>query len=208
MKREILKSAQKNLSNNFKGKTMDTVTATANSFSADITNGSSQPVNIALIPGHYPTLGMTTGTPDIPHYHNLAELAKAGIAVNAILDDGDQSVSGGTLTCAPADPAYSIRSFLEYIKSFEMLVSQISLRSPAGNVNVYNNKLKFSKSNPFNRTEEIPVKTNQFFDVRQYQDFRIDISMLGTGLKLTKDLVAILTIPANSTVGVDFYFAN
>jgi len=212
MKTNVLRLAESNLSNNFKGKgeSMEAIVATANSFSADITNTATVPVNIALIPGHYPVVGIGLDGSDkpIPHYHNLAELQKAGITVQAILDDGEQAVTGGNITCNASDPAFSIRSFLEYIKTFDMVVSQVSLRSPLGNVAVYDNKLKLSRSNPFFRTEEIPVKTNQFFSVNQYQDFRIDISMLGTGLKLTKDLVVILTIPPKSTVGVDFYFAN
>ena len=214
MKNRYVALANQNFSNNFtgKGESMDTIVATANSFSADITNTGTVPVNIALIPGHYPTLGITnTGTDPVVstvNFTNLSELQNAGITVQAIMDDGTQPVTGGTIVCNASDPAFTIRSFLEYIKTFDMVVSQVSLRSPAGNVAVYDNKLKLSRSNPFFRTEEIPVKTNQFFSVNQYQDFRIDISMMGTGLKLTKDLVMILTIPPNSTVGVDFYFAN
>lgn len=216
MSNKYLTLAEKKLSNNFNGKgerSMNTQVATANSFSVDITNSGNVPVNIALVPGHYPVIGIdplsaTPGTPNL-HYHSLVELQKAGITVQAVMDDGDQTVSGGgTLTCNPSDPAYSVRSFLEYIKTFEMAVTSMSLRSPTGSVQAYDNKLKLSRSNPFFRTEEIPVKTNQFFSVNQYQDSRIDISMLGTGLSLTKDLVMILTIPPTSTVGVDFYFGN
>ena len=35
---------------------MNAVVATANSFGADITNTGTVPVNIALIPGHYPIM--------------------------------------------------------------------------------------------------------------------------------------------------------
>lgn len=211
-KSKVLELAEKNLSNNFKGKgekKMDTLLATANSFGVNITNGGTNPVNIALIPGHYPILGLdTSGATPLVHYHELVELTKAGIAVGAILDDGDQPITGGTLTCLPIDPAFTIRSFMEYIKSYDMIVSRLDIRSDTGNVAVYQNKLKISKTNPFNRTEEVPIKTGQFFSINQYQDNRIEINMLGTGLTISKDLMMILTIPANATVGVDLYFAN
>lgn len=211
---KIVALAEKNLSNNFLGKgesSMNTVVATANSFSVDISNNGTVPINIALVPGHYPVTGVSVDSLSVPslHYHNISELSKAGIAVQAVMDDGDQVIAGaGTITCNPLDPTYTVRSFLEYIKTFSMVVSQISLRSPLGTPVVFNNTLKLSRSNPFFRTEEIPVKTGQFFNVMQVQDNRIDISMLGTGLELTKDLVMILTIPAKSTIGVDLMFAN
>ena len=200
--------AERNLSNNFNGKgsSMNVLTATANNFGVNISNTGSSPVNIALIPGHYRTLGMLGG---VPHWHDLTEINKAGVAVQAIMDDGSQDLAGGnTITCNPTDPTYSIRSFLEYINTFDMSLARIDLRNPGGNVEVFTNKIKFSRSNPFFRTEEIPVRTNQFFRTDQYQDNRIEISMAGTDAVLTKDLVVIVTIPPNTILGVDFYFFN
>ena len=213
-KSEVLTLASKNLSNNFKGQKeeiMSTLAATANKFRADIANTGTSAVNIAIIPGHYRVdgIGMLGGTEPFIHYHDLTELKKAGIIVQAVLDDGDQTVTGGgTVTCTPSDPAFSIRSFLEYIKFNPMLVQQMSIRSPKGDVGVYANNLKLSKTNPFNRTEEIPISLERFFSVEQYQDTRIDFSMIETGLAISQDLMMILTIPANSSLGIDLYFAN
>ena len=203
--------AERNLSNNFNGKEreMNVLSATANAFGVNIVNSGTTPVNIALIPGHYPVLGMTSGTTPSLHYHNLFELNNVGHMVQAVLDDGDQTVTGGgVVTCSSTDPTYTVRSFLEYIKTFNMALAQIDLRSPTGNVQVYDNKIKFTRTNPFFRAEEVPVRTSRFFSPNQYQDNRIEISMIGTEAVLAKDLLVVLTIPPNSTVGVDMYFTN
>jgi len=198
--------ANRNLTNNFTGgeSMTNVISATADKFSLNITNNSGTPVNVAVIPGHYPT-AVADSSGNIK-YSSVAELNKDGIPVQFVAADGDTTNGGITLTCSPVRPEKTISAFLNYIKTNPKGVAQISLRSPSGNVSVYQNTIQLQKTNPFNQPERIPISTDQFFSPTQYQDTRIDIDMLAASLNLDDTLLMFLTVPANSTVGIDFIF--
>lgn len=204
--------AEKNLSNNFTGKgekKMSTIAATANMFKVDIANTGTTAVNVAIIPGHYPTLQVLGVDPAVLVSNSVSELVNAGQNVQAVLSSEPTTLTGGgTLTCSASDPAYTIESFLNYIKTNPMAVGQMRIRANTGNVSVFNNKFKFQKTNPFNQPEQIPINISKFFSTMQYQDGMIDIPMAETGLILDDSLLMIVTIPGNTSMGIDFTFLN
>ena len=215
MKNKYLTLASKNLSNNFlggqnMGSVETLVTAISNKFGMTITSTSATPRVIALLPSYYKTLGTkdigTSTDPNwTPHYHNKQALIDAGIFVDAIVDDDTWTFDGdtGNLTIYSVDPNKKIRDFLEYIKSYPHLIVGMTIHSP--NIKTYEGILKLQRPNPFNDSARVPVDLNQYFKTNQYQDNKIDIDLSGISLELTPDLLLLMTIPASTTVTVDFF---
>jgi len=199
--------ANRNLTNNFTGgKSMtNVISATADKFGMNIVNNGATPVNVAIIPGHYPIAAVLFNR---VVFNSVYELRKDGIPVEFVAADGTTTSGEQSITCMPTRPEKTIAAFLNYIKTNPKGVAQISLRSPSGNVSVYQNTIQLQKTNPFNQPERIPISTDMFFSPMQYQDTRVDIDMLSAGLNLDDTLLMFITLPANATLGIDFVFTS
>jgi hypothetical protein len=154
-------------------------------------------------------LGINSGTTPTLHYHNKQAFVDAGIYVDAIVDDANWVFDGdaGNIIVSATEPTKRIRDFLEYIKSFTRRVTRMTIHSP--NIDAYNRSLKFQQLNPFNDAQRIPLDLNQYFDVEQYHDCKINLDfsdVLGGGWELTPDLLLLMTVPAKANVTIDFFF--
>jgi hypothetical protein len=213
MKAKFLKRVNNTLTNNFMGSTTQNIgIAVQNNYRANINNLNTQAITVALLPGHYPTIGIDK-TPasgaltDVKlHYHDTVELAKAGVSVTTILDDATvMGPSDQNIVMGAADPAFSIRSFREYVKLNPLMITSMTIHS--SNPDAYGGKLRLQKTNPFNRPSEIPVELDKFFNVDQYQDGKINIDFTGSEVEIADDVLMLLVIPAQCNVGVTFRFA-
>ncbi len=208
MKKRILNNANKVLTNNFTGKMsiiQNVGIATQNKFRGNIQNThATSAATVALLPGHYPTAGVSGTT---IHYHDKSELTKAGIVVDAIWDDATVSFASdtGNIVMSPADPTFTIRSFRKYIELNPMIVTSMTIH--ANDVDAYGGNLKLKKTNPFNVPAEIPVELDKFFSTEQYQDNKIDIDFSGDEVEISDDVLMLLVVPAACTVGVTMRFA-
>lgn len=211
-KQNFLKRVNKHLTNNFMSTVQNVGVAVENKFRANITNQNTSSATIALFPGHYPVLGLTTTTASGAitsvklHYHDTDELKAAGIAVSTVLDDA--TVPGPNdqpIAMSAADPIYTIRAFREYIKLNPMILTSMTIH--ANNKDAYGGSLRLQKTNPFNRPSEIPVELDKFFEVSQFQDGKINISFSGSEIEISDDLLMLFVVPGSSAVGVTFRFS-
>lgn len=210
MAKQILKRANKVLTNNFLG-TMAIQTvgnATQNKFRANIDNQHANAAAVvAITPGHLPTIGISGGA---VHYHDTSELKKAGHSdVTTVLDDATVSFSDGTtegnIVMSPASPSKTIRAWRKYMEFNPMILSSMTLH--ADDINTYGGDLLIQKTNPFNRPTEIPVELDKFFSTSQFQDGKIDIDFTGDELEVSDDVLIKLIVPAACKVGVTMRFA-
>lgn len=220
----ILKRSQLNLTNNFKkDNTMNTVQgATQNKFRANIQNSSStHAATIALLPGHYDTLGIINGEIEqsatepyavtkitsTVHYHSTTELTCAGVVAHTVLDDvsaTEVSYQGGYIIMTAADSAYTINNFRRYIERNPMILKSMTIHSST--TTAFEGNLKIQKTNPFNRPAEIPIELDKFFSTMQMQDGKIDIDFSKDNLEISDDVLMLLVVPASTTLGVTFRF--
>jgi hypothetical protein len=205
MTKTILKRSNKILTNNFLGNMGNLVgNATQNKFRGNISNThKTNAATVALLPGHYPIIGISGST---IHHHNKSELEKAGHQVTTIFDDASvpHSDDQGNVVMSPADPRFTIRSFVEYIRNNAMIIQSMTIH--ADNPEAYGGNLKIQKTNPFNRPAEIPVELDKFFNTSQYQDKKIDIDFTGDELEISDDVLVTLVVPKDSNVGVTMRF--
>jgi hypothetical protein len=178
------------------------VAAISNKFGFTVTSESTTPINLAVIPAYYDTLGLASGA---LHYHNVAALNNAGAQVQAVIDEGTWPLpDDSNITIHSTDTTKPVRDLLAYLKHYPQYLGKMIIHS--ANQQAYNNALKVSYANPFNDAERKPIDLNQYFDVDQFQDGKIVLDFSGVDFPVTPDLLMTMVIPAQSTVTVDLFF--
>ncbi len=172
-------------------------------FAFKLTNASGSTKKVALIPGNYRTLGVDANKEDAPattHYHNVAEMVLAGFDVDAILDDGTIATS---VVGSPIDAKFTIRHFLEYLKSGNVEVIK-SITIQADDKSAYESQITVSESSPFGRNAESTINLTDYFGVSQFQDKKIVID--NVPIQATDNTILIMPIDTGRELIITYNF--
>ena len=180
-------------------------------FSFKIVNGTGSTQNIALLPGTFKVDGITQvedGTSGVtssikPHYHDKTEIAKV-FSVDQVLDDGVIDATSDDLTVTAVDSRFTVRHFLEYIKTNVEILKQITIQ--ADDKSAYEKQLTIGKSSPLTKNGEQTINLTDYFETSQFQDKKIVIADLE--MEVCDDTVMILPVDTGRTLTITFMFKD
>lgn len=179
-------------------------------FRMKIANAGGEDKIIAFFAGYISTLGFTVTqdgadpfavTAIDEHQHNIAGLLSAGVAVDAVIDDG---LILADITCTAMSSENTIRSFKEYIKHNPLLLDRLIIS--ADNKSYFDESIVWGELSPLvKQNSEDAQQLEPYFDPYQNQDNKISIPFKG-GLLLDQNRLMYANIPAGRTVTFTFNF--
>lgn len=220
-KQEIMKQYPRNISRRFNGGDEVTLNFADKNISQGIANqmtitvvnkNSAYALPFALIPANFDTLkiGVTTTIDDgtatnvvTKTYNDVAEMQAAGFTIDGVAcdggdDNGSQSSKGSiSYACSSADPARSIKKFLDYIKLNPVRLKNIEIVS--SDANAFDTNMMLTYVNPFFKNAEQQIDLSVFHSLYQEATDRIRMDLDG---KVELSDLSLLTavIPASTTM--------
>lgn len=218
-KQEIMKQYPRNISRRFNGGDEVTLNFADKNISQGIANQMTITVvnnNIAyalpfaLIPANFDTLKIDVATTIsegvatnvvTKTYNDVAEMQAAGFTIDGVAcdggdDNGKQSSKGSiSYACFSADPARSIKKFLDYIKLNPVRLKNIEIVS--SDVNAFDTNMMLTYVNPFFKNAEQQIDLSVFYSLYQEATDRIRMDLDG---KVELSDLSLLTavIPAST----------
>lgn len=173
-------------------------------FSFKIENATGSTKNVALLPGTFPIVGLTTSVTDgkltaaSVNYHDKTEMAKV-FQVDAILDDGTIETN---LTGTAQDSKFTIRHFFEYLRTNVEKIKQITIQ--ADDDSAFSKQITIGKSSPLRKEAEDTINLNDYFDTKQFQSNKIVIDDLT--MEFCDDTVMILPVDTAREIIITYMF--
>jgi hypothetical protein len=176
-------------------------------FSFTITNASAGVLVVALLAAIFDTLSVTAETDAATHvttitknYADPTELVAAGIACDAVLDDG---IIKTNLTATSGNSEMTIRQFREYVKTSGGLILQ-NMFVQANNVAAFNECIKVIKYTPLGGSAPDYLYLTDFKSVDQSANDKINIRNIN--LEMDFDTVMTMKVNPGHTVTITFLF--
>lgn len=220
---EIVEASKKTLSNYFTGKTMNrnyaqgSVQSVSNGlgrrFKIKMKNHGTSARRVAITPAYFDVSGFEiSGETVVYHRHNITEIVNAGFNVDAIIDDNTTLTSKGVeLSFASSNAKYSIRAFLDFIRTNPMSLKELRIISKNGTATAeaFSSEMEISTAEPFNGAGVQSIDLAEFFDAYQNQNDRIKISFTDKKVILDDQLIWIVNLPASADLEItmDLEFA-
>ncbi|MDL2309029.1 hypothetical protein LJC53_05550 [Bacteroidales bacterium OttesenSCG-928-C03] len=168
----------------------------ANHFTVLIENKlSSRPARIALIPANFDTKAVVNGK---LAYNSIDEINKAGYNVEAVLCEGAftntvNEVVTADVAMQAADPARTIRHFLDYIKLNPIKLKNLEIVSD--DANMFDTNMVLTFVNPFFKDQEQSIDLSTFYDLYQEATDRIRLDFTGNEVELSDISLLMAVIP-------------
>lgn len=218
----IMNNYRKNLSRRFAGQTADInldfadkniAAGIANQMTITVVNkNSAYPLPFALIPANFDTLSIKASTTEstgvyttaiTKAYNDVTEMNGAGFTISGVACDGGND-NGATSSkdvvsyaCSSADPARSIKKFLDYIKLNPVKLKSMEVVSDDNNA--FDTSMMLTYVNPFFKNAEQNIDMSVFYSLYQEATDRIRMDFDGK-VELSDLSLITAVIPANTTM--------
>jgi hypothetical protein len=173
-------------------------------FTAVVENkDAANPVRVALIPADFDTKRIVDGK---LVYDNVSELVKAGYPVGAVLCEGTfaDAAKSVSVVMAGADPARTIRHFLDHLKLNPSKLRNLEIVS--SDANAFDTNMLLTEVNPFTREVEQSIDLSTMYDLYQEAKDRIRIDLEGNEIELSDITLLTATIPPATKMKFIFRF--
>lgn len=132
-------------------------------------------IRIALFAGHFDLMGFkldAEGKSINKHYHDISEINRYGLNVDAVLDDGKQALKGKEdkeydLVCSAVNQKYSIRNMRDMAKRESFKVTGITFKS--AKLDQFEGELEVGTTSAFGRGSEHRYDLGNIVDAFQNQ---------------------------------------
>ena len=180
-----------------------------NHMTISVKNNANTPLPFAIIPANFDTMrikttltrsasdGPITGVVVDKEYNNCLDMQEAGFVIKGVANDGSYVDSEVDYECSSADPARSIKQFLNYIRLNPSRLQ--SMEVVASDANAFDTNMRLTYVNPFFKNAEQEINLSVFYSLYQQATDRIRMEFDGK-VELSDLSLMTAIIPANSTM--------